>query len=97
MRRQEVLEKLAAHEAILHAKGVSSLELFGSLARDDASDHSDVDLLVEFDRPIGLFEFFEVQQYLEELLGTDKIDLVLRRSVFDEIKDQIYQEAVPCF
>jgi hypothetical protein len=97
MTRQEVLDRLAAHEADLHAKGVASLDLFGSLAREEASEHSDVDLLVEFDHPVGLFEFFEVQRYIEDLLGTDKIDLVLRRSVFEEIQDGIYAEAVSCF
>ncbi len=43
--------------------------LFGSVARDEASIGSDVDLLVEFKEPIGLFRFIELQHHLEKLLG----------------------------
>jgi len=43
---------------------VRSLELFGSVARGEAGPNSDVDLLVEFDRPVGLFHFFRVQRRL---------------------------------
>ena len=97
MRRQEVMDLIVAHENELRAMGVGSLALFGSVARNDATDTSDVDLLVEFDRAISLFQFFDVQMYLEKLLGADKVDLVIRRNVIEELSDAIYAEAVPCF
>jgi predicted nucleotidyltransferase len=55
MKRQEVLGILHKHESELRKNfGVQSLSLFGSVARDEARPDSDVDLLVEFNRPVGL-------------------------------------------
>jgi predicted nucleotidyltransferase len=69
MKRDEVLAIVAAHRQQLQAMGVKSLELFGSVARDEAGPDSDVDFLVEFDRPVGLFDFSKVRLYLEDVLG----------------------------
>ena len=54
--------------------GVSSLGLFGSFARDQAGEDSDIDLVVDFERPIGL-RYMELADYLEALLGR-KVDLL---------------------
>ena len=97
MKRDEVLRLLTDRREELRTMGVSSLELFGSTVREDAGENSDVDLLVEFCRPVGLFTFYRVQEYLEQVLGTDKVDLVVRGAVLDELKDAIYGEAIPCF
>ena len=48
---------------------MKALSLFGSVARDEATSASDVDLLVEFDRPVGYFGLFALQDHLEKLLG----------------------------
>ncbi len=48
--------------------GVKSLLLFGSVARNEGTATSDVDLLVEFNRPVGYFGLFALQDYLEKLL-----------------------------
>ena len=69
MQRQEVLTTLNDHKETLQGFGVKSLLLLGSVARDEARSNSDIDLLVEFDRPVGLFTFVRVQRYLEEILG----------------------------
>jgi predicted nucleotidyltransferase len=53
--------------------GVRSLDLFGSVARGDAGPGSDVDLLVEFDRPVGLFHFFRVQRRPRSCWGAQSI------------------------
>lgn len=92
----DIRNRIAEHGAELAGMGVASLELFGSAARDEATDASDIDLLIEFSRPVGLFTFYAVQEYLEKLLGTDCIDLVLRRAVVEELRDRIFAEAVPC-
>ena len=55
MKRDEVLKILADQRDTLKAFSVKSLSLFGSVARDEATEASDVDLLVEFYRPVGLF------------------------------------------
>ena len=94
VKRQAVLDLLSAHSAELRALGVASLALFGSLARDESDDKSDVDLLVAFDRPVGLFQFFRVQHYLEELLGVAKVDLVQRTALHPALRDRILEEAI---
>ncbi len=93
MTRGEAIRRLSERREELARLGVRSLELFGSVARDEAGPGSDVDLLVEFDRPIGLFHFFGVQQRLEQILGT-RVDLVMRDAVKPQLRSQILGEAV---
>lgn len=93
MNRDQVLRRLAGARAELATLGVRSLDLFGSVARGEASPDSDVDLLVEFDKPIGLFHFFRVQRRLEEILGC-RVDLVMRDAVKRQLRDRIFAEAV---
>lgn len=93
MRRHEALALLGAHLEPLARLGVQSLALFGSVARDAARPDSDVDLLVEFNRPVGLFTFVEVKEYLEQVLGC-RVDLVTRAGLKRPLRDQILQQAV---
>lgn len=93
MTREEAIRRLAASQPELAALGVRSLDLFGSVARGEAGPTSDVDLLVAFDKPIGLFHFFRVQRRLEEILGC-RVDLVMREAVKRQLRDRIFAEAV---
>ena len=94
MKRSDVLNILHEKRGELSEKyGVKSLALFGSVARDEARPDSDVDLLVEFDRPVGLFAFIGLQQFLENLLGS-KVDLGTLRSLKPRLKDSVLQEAI---
>jgi predicted nucleotidyltransferase len=73
--------------------GISRMAVFGSVARGDETPDSDVDLLVEFSRPVGI-EFIDLGNLLEKILGR-KVDLVSRGGIkekyFQEIKkDMIY-------
>jgi predicted nucleotidyltransferase len=98
MRRSDILQTLRQNrDELAQRHGIRSLALFGSAARDEATESSDVDLLVEFDRPVGLFHLIGAQQYLERLLGVRKVDLVLRHSVIDELRDDILHEAIDVF
>lgn len=95
MKRHEVIDILSAHEEELRRRfAVKSLSLFGSVVRDVAGETSDVDLLVEFDRPIGLLHLIGTEQQLAQWLGVKKVDLVLRRAVIEELKANIFQEAM---
>jgi predicted nucleotidyltransferase len=93
MTRGEVVDKLTAHRDELRQMGVVSLTLFGSAAREEASEESDIDLLVEFDRAVGVFHFFKVQHRLEEILGVAKVDLVQRGAVHSSLRDSVLAEA----
>jgi predicted nucleotidyltransferase len=71
----EIRAILSEHRQILDERyGVQELAIFGSYARGDQSPVSDVDILVKVRRPIG-FKFFELWDYLEEILGI-KVDLL---------------------
>ncbi len=70
-----------------------SLDLFGSIARGDSGGNSDVDLLVEFDRPVGLFQFFRVQRRLEAIVGRP-VDLVMKDAIKRQLRTRILAEAV---
>jgi len=72
---------------------LSSIAVFGSFTRDDFRDDSDIDILIEYDQPIGI-EFIDLAQELEELLKRP-VDLVSRNGIkpkyFNEIqKDLMY-------
>ncbi len=67
--REDILATLAQHGDELRGLGVRSLTLFGSVARGEERPDSDVDLLVELDRPAGYFKLVRVQLRLEEILG----------------------------
>lgn len=71
---------------------VQSLGLFGSVVRDDFSPSSDIDIIVEFDRQIGI-EFIDLAQYIEQRLQK-KVDLVSRRGVKDKYFKAIEREIV---
>jgi predicted nucleotidyltransferase len=94
MKRDDVLRVLAEHRDELRKElGVKSLALFGSAARDEATETSDVDLLVEFDRPVGLFYFARVRRQLSEILGRS-VDLVTPAALRKEMREGILQEAI---
>lgn len=93
IRQDEVLRLLSNHQAELRQFGVRSLAVFGSVARDEAGAESDIDLLVEFNEPVGLFEFARLQMWLEALLGRP-VDLVTRDALRQSMRDQILSEAI---
>lgn len=72
---------------------VKSIGLFGSYAREEQTRTSDIDMLVEFDAPVGFFKFIELEDYLSEKLGA-KVDLVTPDALKPLIKPQIMEEAV---
>ena len=93
MRRHEALAILGAQMEPLARFGVQRLALFGSVARDEARPDSDVDILVEFNRPVGLFTFLEVKEHLEQALGR-RVDLVTRAGLKRQLRDRILEEAI---
>ena len=93
MKRQDVLDKLKGARKDLNRFHVASLSVFGSVARDEAANTSDVDLLVEFSTPIGLFDFVRLKRRLEEILGCS-VDLGTPDSLKDRIREKVLEEAV---
>ncbi len=94
MTRDEVLKVLRAHKATLSQRfGVADLVLFGSVARDQALEDSDINLLVRFDGPTTSKGYFGTQFYLEDLLGRS-VDLVTQKALRAELRPYVEQEAV---
>ena len=94
MRRQEVIKKLESHRDIIQSRfDVSSISIFGSVARDEASAESDVDLLVTFTRSPGMFQFLRLKEYLESILSCP-VDLVTKNALKKQLSDQILREAI---
>lgn len=96
MRQQDALSVLVSHRSTLKNFGVKSLMLFGSVARDEARSDSDVDLLVEFDRPVGLFTFVRLKRYLEEILECS-VDLGTPDSLKPYLQEPVLREAIRAF
>ena len=94
MNRTEVLDLLRTHKPTLAERfGVTELALFGSYARDTATDASDVDILVRYDGPATSKSYFGVQFYLEDLLGR-RVDLVTHKALRQEFRPYVEREAV---
>ena len=93
-RRADVLRVLGEHREELATRfRVKSLAVFGSVARDEAGPDSDVDLLVEFNRPAGLLTLVGLQRYLETLLGR-KVDLGVADSLREELRENVQRDIV---
>ena len=94
VRREDILKKLDEQRLQLVTAGVKSLALFGSLARDEAIDSSDVDLLVEFVRPTGLLGLIALKHALEKALEVEKVDLLTPEGLHPALKSRILAEAI---
>ena len=93
MSRDEILQKLAAHRQVLQEMGVRSLALFGSAARGELHEGSDIDLLAEFAEPPGFDGYMRVKFYLEEMLGLP-VDLVMQSALKPWARQAVLEEAI---
>jgi uncharacterized protein len=94
MTREDILTILRAHKTEIQKKyPVASLALFGSFARGEQTSESDVDLLVEFNGPIGL-EIVDLVEYLENLLRVKKVDLISRKYLKPHYRPYIEADAI---
>lgn len=72
---------------------VKTIGLFGSFARDQESQTSDVDILVEFSKPITLFQFIDLEYFLSDSIGR-KVDLVTKDGLKPLIKPRVLEDVV---
>jgi predicted nucleotidyltransferase len=90
--RERILATIDARADELQQLGAMSLALFGSMARGEGSDSSDIDLLVEL-QPKTFDSYMDVKLFLEKILGR-KVDLVLAGAVKPRLRPVILAEAV---
>ena len=94
MNVDRTLQLLAEHKGYLAMQfGVTELALFGSTARGNPRDDSDIDVLVSFDGPARSGRYFGEQFYLEDLLGRP-VDLVTEKGLRSELRPFIEREAL---
>ena len=91
---EEMLKILRNELPYLREKfNVKSIGIFGSYVRNEQKESSDVDILIEFSKPIGFIKFMELEEYLNKKLGV-KVDLVTSDALKPIIKPQIMREVV---
>ena len=94
MDKKAVLSRLkAAIEEIRQRFSVRDISIFGSVARDEANENSDVDILVTFEQKATFDLFMDLKFYLEDLLGTG-IDLVTDKALRPQVRKAIEQEII---
>lgn len=93
MGRDDVLSRLVAHRSELERFGIESLRLFGSVAREEASPDSDVDLLVRFRETPTFSGYMKLRIFLEDLLGT-KVDLITETGLREAVRPFVERDAI---
>ncbi|RME90734.1 MAG: nucleotidyltransferase [Verrucomicrobia bacterium] len=86
-KREEILRVAARH-------GARNVRVFGSVARGEADEQSDIDLVVEFEPERSLLDHAALWLELQELLGC-KVDVVSERAIKPRIRDRVLKEAAP--
>jgi hypothetical protein len=94
MRRDQAIAALRAHlPEIRREFGVRRIALFGSTARDEAEEHSDLDILVDFEKDPTFLSFMGLKAFLEDHLGR-KVDLVTPDALKPRMRPIVEREAV---
>ena len=95
---EALVERLRSLEGPLSRQGVTHLAIFGSRARGDAAQESDLDLLIDIDpgRKFSLFDLIKVEQQLGESVGLP-VSLVMRRSLLPDFEESIATDIVEVF
>lgn len=93
MQQKEVKEKvIETIESDPYKDAIKSISVFGSYLHGDAQPDSDIDLIVDFKKPIGLFKFMDIKFTLEDKLGR-KVDLVTPNGLSKYIRPKVLREA----
>lgn len=86
----DILHKIRENMSEIKKYGVLKIGLFGSFAKNEQTEKSDIDILVKFDKSQETFEnYMDLLMFLEALFS-NKVDLVIYDNVRDELKDEIY-------
>ncbi len=91
--RQTVLNRLHDRLDTIRGFGVHTLALFGSVARDEATETSDLDFLVEFEGAATFDRYMDLKIFLEDLFEKP-IDLVTKRSLKPQIRQTVLEESI---
>ena len=91
MNKTEIITKLKELKPTLRQEyAVKKIGLFGSFSDNTATEASDIDILIELEKPIG-WKFFTLELFLQNVFGR-KIDLVTKNAIKEQIKEQILKQ-----
>jgi len=94
MGEKEIREKINKTMPLIKAKyHIKQLGIFGSFVRNEQNEESDVDILVEFESPIGFFDFVRLEKQLSEILNK-KVDLVSKKALKPAIREEVLKETI---
>lgn len=93
MGKKEIANVLYQHDDILNRYNVKAVFLFGSYARNEQKENSDIDFIMDFKEPISILEHVKLKDELEGIFGRH-IDIVTRKALKSAISAQILKEAV---
>ncbi len=97
MKRDQAMSLLRCHEADLKRLGVEHLYMFGSTARGEANEDSDVDLFFDHQKgKLGLFDLMDVKERAASILGQET-EIMTRNSLHPRLKKRIEESAVLVF
>jgi uncharacterized protein len=97
MKRDEAISRLRERAPDLKRLGVEHLYMFGSTARDEARDDSDIDLFFDYQKgKLGLFDLMDVREIAAEILGRPT-DIVTRDSLHKTLRQRIEASALQVF
>ena len=92
MSKKQIIQKINLHLPLLKDRyHVKRIGIFGSVVREEETEKSDIDVLVELDSPIGLFDFVRLEKFLSNTLGK-RVDLVSNKALKSAIKNDILKE-----
>ncbi len=92
--RQDILSSLQKIKGeVTKEYSVRTIGVFGSVARDELTDQSDIDLLVEFSKPVGFVHFMRLEEFLSQRLGK-QVDLVTPDSLKPVIRQDVLSEVI---
>jgi predicted nucleotidyltransferase len=92
--REEVIQRLKEVKPLLREEfGVVKIGLFGSVARGESSKESDIDILIEKEKPLSLIRFMRMKLLLEKRLGK-KVDLISLEGLREELREEVEKEVI---
>lgn len=94
MEREKIIQVINSQLPFLKERyNVKSLGIFGSIARNEANEESDIDIVVEFESPIGFLDFIRLEIFLTKILQR-KVDLISKKAIKPILKESILKEVI---
>ncbi len=94
MEREEIIQAINSQLPFLKDRyNVKNLGIFGSIARNEGKEESDIDIVVEFESPIGFLDFIRLEIFLSKILQR-KVDLISKKAIKPALKESILKEII---